>query len=71
MAEERPVDTKAPVELTGQDGREIVLPLLTEELSVSKRVVPKGRVQVSRVTRQREEVVDELLVTCPRYSYQP
>lgn len=42
-------------------GREIVVPLLTEEMSVSKRVVPKGRVQVSRVTRQREELVDELL----------
>jgi uncharacterized protein (TIGR02271 family) len=41
--------------------REIVVPLLTEELSVTKRVVPKGRVQISRVTRQHDELVDELL----------
>lgn len=40
---------------------EIVVPLFTEELSVSKRVVEKGRVQVSRTTREREELVNELL----------
>ena len=40
---------------------EIVVPLFTEELSVSKRVVPKYRVRVSRVTRKREQLVDELL----------
>jgi uncharacterized protein (TIGR02271 family) len=40
---------------------EIVLPLFTEEISVSKRVVPKARVRVSRITRQREEVVNQLL----------
>jgi uncharacterized protein (TIGR02271 family) len=47
------------------DAREIVVPLLTEELSVSKRVVPKSRVQVSTITREREELVDELLA-CER-----
>lgn len=44
-----------------QDSPETVVPLLSEEISVSKRVVPKGRVQVSRTTRQHEELVDELL----------
>jgi uncharacterized protein (TIGR02271 family) len=43
------------------DGDEVIVPLATEEISVSKRIVPTGRVQVSRVTRQREEIVDELL----------
>jgi uncharacterized protein (TIGR02271 family) len=40
---------------------EAVLPLLAEELSVSKQVVETGRVQVARVTRQREQLIDELL----------
>jgi len=43
--------------------REIVVPLLSEEMSVSKRVVPTERVQVSRITREREEFVDELLTS--------
>jgi uncharacterized protein (TIGR02271 family) len=38
-----------------------VIPLLQEELSVSKRVVPTTRVQVSRVTHSHEQLVDELL----------
>ena len=40
---------------------EIVVPLFTEEVSVSKRVVDKGGVQVSRTTREREELINELL----------
>jgi uncharacterized protein (TIGR02271 family) len=43
------------------DAREIVVPLLEEQLSVSKRVMAKSRVQISTVTRQYEELVDELL----------
>lgn len=43
------------------EAREIVVPLFTEEISVSKRMVEKGRVQVSRTTSRREELVDELL----------
>jgi uncharacterized protein (TIGR02271 family) len=45
----------------GDEPREIVIPLLTEEISVSKRVVPTARVQVSVITHQREEIVDQLL----------
>ena len=40
---------------------ETVLPLLAEEVAVSKQVVETGRVQVSRVTHQREQLIDELL----------
>jgi stress response protein YsnF len=40
---------------------EVVLPLYVEEISVSKRVVPKNSVHVSRITREHEEVVSELL----------
>lgn len=43
------------------EAREVVVPLYEEDLAVSKRVVEKGRVQVSRTTSQREELVDELL----------
>ena len=40
---------------------ETVLPLMAEELAVSKQVVETGRVQVARVTHQREQLIDELL----------
>jgi stress response protein YsnF len=43
------------------DRNEIVLPLYAEEISVSKRVVPKTSVQVSRITHEHEEVINELL----------
>jgi uncharacterized protein (TIGR02271 family) len=49
------------VELLAGDVRETVIPLFEEELSVSKRVVPTGRVQVTRVTHSHERLVDELL----------
>jgi len=61
MQDERPIGSKATVEGDGRDAREIIVPLLSEEISVSKRVVPKSRVQVLRVTRQHEELVDQLL----------
>jgi stress response protein YsnF len=41
--------------------RETVIPLFEESLSVSRRVVPTSRVQVSRVTHSHEHLVDELL----------
>jgi len=49
-------DDRAPDE-TG----ETALPLLAEEVSVSKQVVETGRVQVARVTHEREQLIDELL----------
>jgi uncharacterized protein (TIGR02271 family) len=41
--------------------RETVIPLFEEEFAVSKRVIPKSRVQVSRVTHRHEQLIDELL----------
>ena len=40
---------------------ETVIPLLAEEVAVSKQVVETGRVQVARVTHEREQLIDELL----------
>jgi len=40
---------------------ETVIPLLAEEIAVSKQVVETGRVQVARVTHEREQLIDELL----------
>jgi len=45
---------------TGETG-ETVIPLLAEEVTVSKQVVETGRVQVARVTQEREQLIDELL----------
>lgn len=46
--------------LVEQNG-EIKIPLFEEQFSVSKRVVPTSRVQVSRVTHNHEQLIDELL----------
>jgi uncharacterized protein (TIGR02271 family) len=54
------VETPA-VETLADDNRETVIPLFEEEVTVSKRVVPTSRVQVSRVTHSHEQLVDELL----------
>ncbi len=40
----------------------IVVPVITEELRVERRAVETGRVRVSKVVREREEVVDEPLL---------
>jgi uncharacterized protein (TIGR02271 family) len=40
---------------------ETVIPLLAEEVAVSKQVVETGRVQVARLTHEREQLIDELL----------
>jgi len=61
MADEHSIETKTDVDLKEADAREIVVPLFSEEVFVSKRVVPTGRVRVSRVTRHSEELVDEIL----------
>jgi len=52
----RTEDDRAP-DKTG----ETVIPLLAEEVAVAKQVVETGRVQVSRVTHEREQLIDELL----------
>jgi stress response protein YsnF len=49
------------LESPADHSRETVIPLFEESLSVSRRVVPTSRVQVSRVTHSHEHLVDELL----------
>src|SRR5262249_29298838 len=44
-----------------EEAGEKVLPLLSEEVEVSKQRVETGRVQVARVTHEREQLIDELL----------
>ena len=40
---------------------EVIVPLHAEEISISKEEMETGRVQVSTVTRDHEQLVDELL----------
>lgn len=40
---------------------EVIVPLHVEEVSISKEKLETGRVQVSTVTREHEQLVDELL----------
>lgn len=48
--------------LSGEaQGREIVVPLHEEQISISKRVVDTGGVQVIRKTVEREARIDEML----------
>src|SRR5271155_4714895 len=44
------------------DFHEIVVPLHEEQASLAKRRIVTGRVQVSTVTREREQLLDEELV---------
>lgn len=46
---------------SADEARQTVIPLFEEQLAVTKQVIPTARVQVSRVTHSREELVDELL----------
>jgi uncharacterized protein (TIGR02271 family) len=66
MADSRSDGTSTAIDTTelespANPSRETIIPLFEEELSVSKRVVPTSRVQVSRVTHSHEQLVDELL----------
>ena len=40
---------------------ETIIPLAAEEATVAKQVVETGRVQVARLTREREQLIDEML----------
>jgi stress response protein YsnF len=41
--------------------QEVVVPLSEEQVSIAKRRIVTGRVQVSRVTREHEQLLDETL----------
>ena len=64
---EAQVWVKATVQSPTEDDRapdktgETVIPLLAEEVAISKQVVETGRVQVARVTHEREQLIDEVL----------
>ena len=40
---------------------ETVIPLAADEIAIAKQDVEIGRVQVARVTREREQLIDEIL----------
>ena len=44
-----------------EDQEQTRIPLLAEEVSVSKKQIVTGQVKISTVTRQHEELVEELL----------
>jgi uncharacterized protein (TIGR02271 family) len=50
-----------PVVEKTQDPNQILVPLHAEEVSVGKRRVVTGQVKVATVTRQQEQLVEELL----------
>ena len=53
--------SRAEADRTRDEAGEKVLPLSAEEVAVTKRVVETGRVQVARITHEREQLIDELL----------
>ena len=55
------LDNLSPEAATTNVDRETVIPVFEEALSVAKRVVETTRVQVSRVTHDHQQMVDELL----------
>jgi uncharacterized protein (TIGR02271 family) len=61
MKEEHLDESISVVEAKDPHAKEIVVPLLEEDFSVSKRLVEKSRVRVRRTTREQEQLVDEIL----------
>jgi len=60
----RPVESNQPMEqepMSATKEEPIVATLHAEELSVTKRRIVTGRAQISTVTREHEELVEELL----------
>ena len=55
---EATVQSRTEDERAADQTDETVLPLLAEEVAVSKQVVETGRIQV---THEREQLIDELL----------
>jgi len=59
VGDEKLVDKVAATSPASEE--EQVIPLFGEELTVTKKKLDTGHVRVSTVTREREELVDELL----------
>jgi uncharacterized protein (TIGR02271 family) len=60
-SEEATVQSRPDRDSDPEEAGETVIPLLAEEVTVSKESVETGRVQVSRITHEREQLIDELL----------
>ena len=61
MTPQDQVQETDPVVEKTQDPDQILVPLHAEEVSVGKRRVVTGQVKVATVTRQQEQLVEELL----------
>jgi uncharacterized protein (TIGR02271 family) len=61
MADISPIGFDPVADSLLEKNGEMKIPLFEETMSVSKRVVPTSRVQVSRVTHSHEQLIDELL----------
>jgi uncharacterized protein (TIGR02271 family) len=57
----RNAELSKSVSATSDDEGRVVVPLVSEELAVTKEKRETGRVRVTTLTREREELVDELL----------
>jgi len=55
------VGSRTEADRTSAEAGETVIPLLAEEIAVAKQTVETGRVQVARITHEREQLIDELL----------
>jgi uncharacterized protein (TIGR02271 family) len=55
------VESRTDDDRSPDEAGETVIPLLAEEVAVSKQVVETGRVRVARVTHEGEQLIDELL----------
>jgi len=55
------VGSRTDADHTSAEAGETVIPLLAEEIAVAKQTVETGRVQVARITHEREQLIDELL----------
>jgi len=53
--------SRSDADRTPAEPGETIIPLLAEEVEVTKQTVETGLVQVARVTHEREQLIDELL----------
>jgi uncharacterized protein (TIGR02271 family) len=53
--------SRSDADQTPAEAGETIIPLLAEQVEVTKQTVETGRVQVARVTHEREQLIDELL----------
>jgi stress response protein YsnF len=61
MAQQTPEGAVAKQDSTADDDETAVIPLLAEQMNVTRRKVMTGRVQVATVTREDPHLIDEIL----------